>query len=350
MRAVVGVTAVYVLWIPLAEPTLVVVARATQSTLSWLWSPPLITTLEVSGTTIDLRGLLDHPNQWMGRWAAGNLPIFIIAALGLAVAVPVRDLADRVGLVGGTLLVCFLMMVGISAVEVLTVSATFAFGAERLALLSAAERAFLASALGTIDLIQMLLPATVALIAYGFQWADADSSVVRQAGWRSAAAIWTALVVVLAMLMLPTRAPSPVARLGRFERTAELNPDSGAAWLAFARAAARRPGAQGAVEAYRRALENGADSRVVRPGLARSLLAQKRPEEALAAAEAGLREGPVTPALLAAEATALTTLGRGCEAVERLDRALPRPGVAQESPGLVGARAVAQRRCRESAP
>ena len=55
-RAVVGVVVAYLLWIPLSEPILILIVRSARSVLSWL-SPPLITGLELSGGTVDIRGL-----------------------------------------------------------------------------------------------------------------------------------------------------------------------------------------------------------------------------------------------------------------------------------------------------
>lgn len=236
LRAVVGVTAVYLLWIPLAEPTLVLVARATETVLARAWSPPFITGLEVSGDLVDVRGLLFHPGQWIGRWAAGNLSIFVIGTLGLAVAVPVRDLGERIALIGGTLTVCFLVMVAISFVEVLTVAATWVAGRAKLMVLTEPERRFLEGARGVTDLLQMLLPATVAVLAYGSVWADEDAVRPGATPWKWSAFTWSALVGIVFVLTLPVAPPGPAERLARFERTADLNPDSTPAWLAVAKA------------------------------------------------------------------------------------------------------------------
>lgn len=235
-RAAVGVTAVYLLWIPLAEPTLVLVARATETVLARAWSPPFITGLEVSGDLVDVRGLLFHPGQWIGRWAAGNLTIFVIGALGLAIAVPVRDLPGRVALVGGTLTVCFVVMVAISFVEVLTVAATWVAGRAELRVLTEPERRFLEGAHELTDLLQMLLPATVAVLAYGLVWADEDAVRPGATSWKWSVLTWSALVAIVVVLTLPVAPPGPAERLARFERTAELNPDSTRAWLAVAKA------------------------------------------------------------------------------------------------------------------
>lgn len=322
LRAVVGVAAVWVLWIPLAEPTLAVVARAAESVLAWM-SPPLITSLEVSGDTVDIRGLLYHPNQWMGRWAAGNLPIFIIASLGLAVAVPVRDWADRASLVGGTLLVCFLAMVAVTVVEVLVVGLNWAAGREDLLLVSEAERRAIGTAHETVGLMQMLLPATLALVAYGLQWADEEEP--GPGSWKVPVAIWSTLLVVVVVLMLPAPSPGSTA-LARFARTAELNPEAPKPWLAYAQAATR-VGSPAAVPAFGRARANGADARAVRIGVPRALLASGQARDALVAAEEALRTGPKNPALLQVESTALVQLGRPCEAKGRLETALVgRPG------------------------
>ncbi len=350
LRAVVGVTAVYLLWIPLAEPTLVVVARAAEGVLSWVVVPPLVTGLEVSGEAIDIRGLLYHPGQWMGRWAAGNLPIFIIASLGLSLAVPVRGLAERAVLVGSTILACFVAMVAIGVIEVQVVAVTWAAARERLTLLSAAERSFIARAHGAMDLVQMLLPATLAVVAYGLLWARDSREPSPGPRPRTVAFVWIALVVVVGLLMLPPSSPSPRARLARFAETANRNPDSAKAWLAYARAAQLVSGAPGAAAAYARAGANGADGHAVRIGIAQSLLAEGELERALAAAQAALRSGPPSPALAMVEANALLRSGRACEARDQLRARIAARSGRQAAPGLVRALRAAERACARAVP
>ncbi|MDG2304777.1 MAG: hypothetical protein P8R42_08995 [Candidatus Binatia bacterium] len=340
LRAVVGVTAVYLLWIPLGEPTLVVVARATEVLLSWVWTPPLITGLEVSGDTVNIRGLFFTPGQWMGRWAAGNLPLFVIGSLGLSIAVPVRGWADRWALIGGTLLVCFLVMVAISAVEVLTVSAVWAKGREGVLLLSEPERQFIEQAHGSIDFIQMLLPATLALLAYGFVWAE-EGSTDGRSSWAVPMWLWGTFAAVFALSMLPTSPPGPAARLARFQQTAELNPRSAEVWFAYARAASRTRGARGAVDAFEQAMANGANPHAARIGIAESLLASGRPGDALTVAQQALRDGPPSPRLVAAEATALTALRRPCDAVRQIEMRAR----GELPPVLVRTRRVAEKGC-----
>ena len=253
-----GVTAVYLVWIPLHEPTLALVSRATQNVLAELWSPPLITSLEVSGSDVDIRGLLFHSGQWMGRWAAGNLPIFVIASLGLAVAVPARDAPARAALVAGTLLVCFVAMVAISTVEVLVVAASWAKGREGLLLLSESERRILDHAHGTIDLVQLLLPGTLALVAYATPWSE-DGRTRRPSfsRWRLPVALVAGLCVLVVWSYRPVAPPGPERRLERFARTAELNPDSRRARLALVAGEAQVLMADGDPCAARARLDRG---------------------------------------------------------------------------------------------
>lgn len=341
---------VYLLWLPLAEPMLTLVARAAEVLLSWVWMPPLVTDLEVSGDTVEIRGLLYQPGQWMGRWAAGNLPIFIIAALGLAIAVPVRDAPDRVSLVGGTILACFVAMVALAAVEVTTVAASWAAGREKLTLLTGSELAFIETAHGSVDVVQMLLPAALALVAYGLLWADDGAAGVAKNRWRAPVWIWISLVFVLGLAALPVRTPDAAARLERLSRTAELNPGSAKPWLAYAEAA-RVAGSPNAVSAFERARANGANAHAVRIGLAQTFLSEKRFEDALETAEQALREGPASPILLSVEARSLLGLGRACEAAERLGRALAARRSTRPLPGLQQTRAGAARAClRERGP
>lgn len=322
-----------------------VVARATEMILSWIMWPPLVTSLQASGEAIDIRGVLYGPSEWMGRWDAGNLPIFIIASLGLAVSVPVRDAAERASLVGGTVLVCFVVMVALSVVEVLTVSASWAAAREKVVLVTASERELLESAHGSVDLIQMLLPALLAIVSYGLYWAG-GATTAPAGSWKVAGGLWLAVVaVVLTTMLLPPRVGSRADRLARLAKTAELNPKSAKVWLAYAQAAIRT-GSREALAAFERAGTNGADGHAVRIGLAQARLAGGQPAEALATAERALASGPASPALLLVEARALMRLGRPCEADARLETAIAsRKG--KIPPGLRSASENAARACRD---
>lgn len=278
--------AVYLLWIPLREPSLVLVARATESVLSWVWSPPLVTSLEAAGEDVDIRGILLQPGQWMGRWAAGNLPVFVIASFGLALAVPVRDRGVRVALAAGTLLVCFVAMVAISAVEVVVVSASWADRRAGLLLLSESQRLFFVEAHGAIGVLQMLLPATLAVLAYAMLWAqEGEAHEDAPVSWRPAVGLVLALLTVVGVSALPAPTPTSAEVVARLSRTAERNPASAEVRLALA----------------------------------------------------------------AAEGRALIARGQPCEARERVDRALHREGPVGGAGGVDRVRRRADRLCRRAA-
>lgn len=320
------------------------IAHATELLLSWLVTPPLVTSLEASGATIDIRGIFLGPGQWMGRWDASSLGIFLVGALGLAVAVPVRSLAERVTLVSATLFVCLVVTVGVSAVEVCTAAVNWAAGRDDIFLVDEAERGFLQEAHGSLGLLQMLLPALIAVVGYGLHWSREDED--SDGGWRLAVLLGVAVLALMIGLQTPPRLADRAGRLQRLARTADLNPRSAKVWLAYAEAAVG-VGSPDALAAFERAAANGADSHAVRIGTSRAWLAKGEPARALASAERALAQGPASPALLVVEARALARLGRACDAEARLARAIAaRQGTVPRV--LVSARARAARKCRES--
>jgi len=131
-----------------------------------------------------------------------------------------------------------------------------------------------------------------------------------------------------------------------YRRAAELAPDLASASLAHARMTARQGDLDGALVGLREAHRLHTEDPDITTALGRMLAASKRPAEALAVFEDGLRADPGSAALLVGKGVALDLLRRHAEAQEAYRASLkidPENTAARNNFALSQARAQGQR-------
>lgn len=203
------------------------VASGAERSLLWLRSPPLVTDLAVAQRSVRIQAAILSPDEVVGWWDATYLPFFMVASLGLVLAMPARNAPLRWTLLAVTLGACLLSMVGVTAVQVEAATVNYAhqrfglrvFGEEELALARRASEA--------VNFVQLLVPAMAAFLAATAFWAaEASPGQTARRGWGAPALAWSLLIVLVLASLRPGPPPDVEALGARFARTLELNPSS----------------------------------------------------------------------------------------------------------------------------
>jgi hypothetical protein len=270
-RAAAAGAAVYVAWSVVDAPVRRLVANGAEQVLLRLREPPLVTGLEVGGSGIGIRAAILSPDEFVGWWDATYLPFFAVASLGLVLSVSTRNRAFRLTSLAGTIALCLLAMVGVTAVQVEATTVNYAHQRFGLRLFSEPELNFARRASEAVNFVQLLVPAMAAFFAYAALWADRSGERPARPSWVGTAAAWVLLAALVTLLLRPSAPPGPEALGARFARTLELNPGSSKLTAALVRKMAIDPcGGLGLLRSVLRHLgvsDRHATLRRVEPGL-----------------------------------------------------------------------------------
>lgn len=207
-------------------------AAAAQGALRVIDRPVVLTSLSSDGERVVIASYLSGLQRPLATWNADNLPIFLVATLGLALAAPASGLRRRLETVLLAVLVSVPTMLATVVIQV-QVTAANAAGAELgLRLHGARAETLLGAANQGIGIAMLLVPAAVFAFAY-VRFREANGGV-RAAESRIrgfAAAVGVVLGLLLALAAIGTAAVDPRPGL---VRVAEQNPGSTRAYLALA--------------------------------------------------------------------------------------------------------------------
>jgi len=362
LRAAVGCALVYLALLPLRDAIVRAIAASAGAVLWLVDRPTAISRLASAGDQVTISTHLAGVEQAIGAWNGENLPVFLVAALGLALAVPVGDQWRRVEVVLWAALAAALVTIAAAAIQLQVATVNWAGAALGLALLSPSGRMILTAASQSINVVMLLLPASILLFAYVAHRATPRHAARAAGGARRVAApllacgVVPAALLVLVVLRERDRDPAPA-----LERVLALNPRAPRAFFALAAYSADAGRDRRALVLYERGLELAPDDALANfqagnllYGEGRFAAAAGRYRRALTTApddvearynlgnalySAGDLAGAVrawldllrrAPAHVAAHenvATALVELDRPCDALRHLERAaaLPRP-------------------------
>ena len=206
-------------------------AATAQGALRMIDRPIVLTSLSSDGERVVIASYLSGLQRPLATWNAENLPIFLVATLGLALAAPASGLRRRLETVLLAVLVSVPTMLATVVIQV-QVAAANAAGAELgLRLHGARAETLLGAANQGIGIAMLLVPAAIFAFAY-VRFREDTPDTDQQAsirGLAAAAGLEIALLGVLAALGATTVDPRP-----GLVRVAEQNPGSTRAYLALA--------------------------------------------------------------------------------------------------------------------
>lgn len=235
VRSAAACALVYVVCLPLEHAILRVVTAAAGGVLRIVDRPAVLTALRVDGERVVVMTHLTGSAQPLAPWDARNLPIFLVATLGLALAAPARGAVRRVENVVAASLLAFGTMVATVALQLEVTAGNAARASLGLALRTRRADALLGVLNEGIGVAMLLVPATVFAVAY-LRWRAApagDTDGRERRGVRLAAAAAVA-VAVATLVVLAAIGGMPVDPRPGLVRVIELNPDAPSAHLALA--------------------------------------------------------------------------------------------------------------------
>jgi Flp pilus assembly protein TadD len=259
LRAAACCALVYAALLPLRDVLSRAVVLAAGALLWLVDRPTPISALAADGDQVTIFTHLGGAEQAIGRWNGENLPVFLVAALGLALAVPAASRTRRAEVVLASGLAAGLVTIATAAIQIEVATVNYAHAALGLALVSSTGRATLEVLNEAINALMLLLPAAILVLGYvSHRTARAGARATserRRLGTLALGAVAVAgVLLMLAALRARSRDPAPA-----LERVLELNPRAPRAWFAFAAhsLAAGRDGR--ALALYERGLELAPD-------------------------------------------------------------------------------------------
>ncbi|MEW6270726.1 MAG: tetratricopeptide repeat protein [Thermodesulfobacteriota bacterium] len=261
-RAAACCAAVYVVLLPLRDSLVRAIALAAGASLWLVDRPSVITGLAADGAQITIYTHLAGVAQPIGAWSGESLPVFLVAALGVALAVPAPTWWRRVELVLASGLAAVLVTIATAAIQLQVATVNYAHAALGLALVTSRGRALLEAANQAINAVMLLLPAAVLVVGYAASRVPGTPAAPRGA-WRRPALLALAAVAVgtllAALVLLRVRSQDPAQGL---QRVLALNPRAPHAWFALAAHSVSVGRDRRALELYQRGLELAPDDAV----------------------------------------------------------------------------------------
>ena len=227
---------VYAVCLPIGGGILRVITAAAGGVLRLVERPVVLTSLASHGDRVVIATYLSGSEQPLVTWQAGNLPIFLVATLGLALAAPASNGWQRLETVLLGTLASVATMIATVALQLQVTASNEARARLGLELHDRSGDALLASANQGIGIAMMLLPAAIFAFAYvRFRAERAEATPARPAGGRrhlAGIAVTSALAcsVFLGLVGLGRTTVDPRPGLAR---VVELNPAALNAHLAL---------------------------------------------------------------------------------------------------------------------
>ncbi|MCP3979739.1 MAG: tetratricopeptide repeat protein [bacterium] len=278
--------------------------------------------LETRVNVISIHSPLTGPDEVMATWDATNLHIYIVASLALVLAVPLRDMGRRAGLVGGAAVVVLLVCLAVCTAQIAAVVGTHASSTLGVEVFTAEANAFIEQAnRGLVMLGMMAFPALLFLVAYLVARAE-DSGGRPTVRLKQVAVAATPFVVVGVLVLTLARAgptPADASRPGAaWSRVVELNPSFAPGLVNAGHYAAEAGEADVATELYRRALRVAPNLVQAHYNLGRALQVQGLHEEAAASYRRAIELDPAHSGAHRNLGIILLALKRNCEALGHL--------------------------------
>ncbi len=209
------------------------VVAAAQGALRLIERPAVLTALSSEHDHVAITTYLSGVARPLTTWNAENLPIFLVATVGLALAAPARSARRRLATLVLALVVSVPSMVATAVIQVQVAAANVARTELGLRLWDERAEWLLGAANQGIGIAMMLVPAAVFAVAYVRFRSDAQA----RAGdggdrLRGLAVVAAAEVVLLAGLV--ALGAAPVDPRPGLVRVLERNPGSPHAYLALA--------------------------------------------------------------------------------------------------------------------
>lgn len=204
---------------------------AAQGALRVIERPVVLTALASEHDRVVIASHLSGVARPLATWDAANLPIFLVATVGLALAAPARSWRRRLETLLLALVVSIPTMLATAVIQVQVTAANAARTELSLRLLDDRTEWLLGAANQGIGVAMLLVPAAVFAAAYVRFRAETTANGVG-GGMRGLASVAAAEVVVLAGLVAIGGAvvdPRP-----GLVRVLERNPGSARAYLALA--------------------------------------------------------------------------------------------------------------------
>jgi hypothetical protein len=163
------------LWWPFRAAYVAALAAVAEAFLRIAGRRPVVLGLTPGGDLIRLTTTLDAGSLPAAAWDAGDLHLYVIAALAMALAPPLRDRRRQLRLLGLAFGLAWAATQAITVVQVKSVAGAHAAAHLGIAVHGAAEEALLQWASRALIMVGMLLlPALVFLLAY-LAWMDETS-------------------------------------------------------------------------------------------------------------------------------------------------------------------------------
>jgi len=231
VRSVACCALVYLALLPL-HGLLTRVSAATALQLLSLADPPsIISGVTTHGSDVEIFTHLTGLEAPLGTWNGENLPVFLVAALGLALAIPSSSPREKLGIVLWAALAATAVTLATATIQLQVTAVNLAHARFGLALVSPRGQALLEVANRSINLVMLLLPAAVLVLGHGPARAGAATAVPR-------GRLRTPLLVLLAGSVLggliALGRPQPGDPAAVLERVLALNPGAPAAAMARA--------------------------------------------------------------------------------------------------------------------
>lgn len=209
------------------------VGAVAQGVLRLIERPAVLTGLSSGHDHVVITSHLTGIARPLTTWDAENLPIFLVATVGLALAAPARSARRRLATLLLALVVSVPTLVATAVIQVQVSAANVARTELGLRLLDDRSESLLGAANQGIGIAMMLVPAAVFAFAYVRFRADAQARTGDGGeGLRGLAAVAVVEVVLLAGLV--ALGAAPVDPRPGLVRVLERNPDSMRAHLALA--------------------------------------------------------------------------------------------------------------------
>lgn len=357
LRTLTAFALLYVLWLPLQPKFTWLMATLAEPILRLVEHPPLITSLATNGNSVQFYSFLTGAAEPMASWSTETIGGFLLApiALILVLAAPAVRRSTLFRLLGLTLMLVFLIMVGIAVTQIKLAAGTHASTVLGIAVHTPAETAWLARINDVLYVVGMMgLPVFLFLATYAYlRWlpagrAAAPASNRRAQRWKTISGTALALVGgIWILLPLARSAPEtdPASYHESWSKILRLNPQFAPAQVNVGLHLAGSGRLDEAIELYRSAVRNDPGLVEAHFNLGTAWLEKRRDDRA---AESLLEAVRLSPAHAEAHrnlALAYGRLDRSCEALLHLRKSTDLSSRFAREPAVQRAVETLESRC-----